>query len=184
VQAKFFDEPETDVQVRAVPIFYDRYPVMSVLKQMGLINEKLTATQKPWRPSFVGPTFLSWRFKVDPYLTDKGKDFVNRERGSSGGEGLPLYRRQIVQITGITKSADGKAEVQYSWKAIPTELGQTFDANGSFLKSLPAKQQEKLRRPVGLFGVNGSVVRNYDDAFQGKVNFQLFDDGWRVVSLH
>lgn len=43
------------------------------------------------------------------------------------------------------------------------ELGQTFDAKRPFLKSLPARQQEDLRRPTGLFGVEGSVLRNYNE---------------------
>jgi hypothetical protein len=108
---------------------------------------------------------------------------VDKEWGSSGREGLPLYRRKIVEITGISKSVNNKAEVQYTWKAVPTELGQTFDANGSFFKGLTPDQQGKLRQPVGLFGVRGSVVRDYNEVFKGTAGLQLFDDGWRLVNL-
>lgn len=68
------------------------------------------------------------------------------EQGSGQIEGLPLYRRKLVGITGISKFANNKAEVQYTWKAVPTELGETFDINGPFFKSLTPDQQAKLRQ--------------------------------------
>lgn len=182
VEAKSMDEPENEVRERAVPKFYDRYPVMAVLKQMGLISERISAVQKPWRPAFIGPALLTWTFNVEPYVTDHAKEMAAKE-GLTEQQALALYRRKIVEVTGITKITDNKAEVQYFWKAVPTRLGQTFDTNGPFVTTLPAEQQKALQRSMDPFGgIRGPVARDYNEVMKGTANFQLFDDGWRLVS--
>jgi hypothetical protein len=182
VEAKSVEEPENEVQKRAIPKFYERYPVMAILKQMGLISETISAVQKPWRPAFIGPTLLTWRFNVEPHVTDHAKELAAKE-GLTEQQALALYRRKIVELTGVTKITDNKAEAQYSWKAVPTRLGQTFDANGPFVATLPAEQQKALRRSMDTFGgIRGPIARDYNEVIKGTANFQLFDDGWRLVS--
>lgn len=182
VEAKSIEEPEDEVKERAVPKFYERYPVMAVLKQLGLISETIKAVQKPWRPSFIGPALLTWTFNVEPYVTDHAKEMAAKE-GLTERQALALYRRKVVEVTGVTKITDNKAEVQYTWKAVPTRLGQTFDANGPFVRTLSEEQQKALRRSMDPFdGIRGPVVRDYNEVMKGTANFQLFDDGWRLVS--
>lgn len=181
VEAKSIEEPENEVKERAFPKFYERYPVMAVLKQMGLISETIKAVEKPWRPAFIGPTLLTWRFNVEPHVTDHAKEMAAKE-GLAEQQALALYRRKIVEVTGVTKITDNKAEAQYSWKAVPTRLGQTFDTNGPFVATLPVEQQKALQRSMDPFGgVRGPVARDYNEVMKGTANFQLFDDGWRFV---
>src|ERR1700674_2457662 len=60
VQMKAADEPEADLQSRAVMNFYERSPVMAVLKQMGLVDTTVTTTTKPQPIDFTTPILPLW----------------------------------------------------------------------------------------------------------------------------
>jgi hypothetical protein len=183
VQMKAADEPEADLQRRADMNFYERYPVMAVLKQMGLVDTTVTTTTKPQPIDFTTPILPLWKIKVEARLTDQGRVLVAKDQAPSEQEALPLFRREVVEVTGITKLGQGTARAEYTWKAIPTTVGAAFDANGQLYKNLSAKDQKKLKRPAGLFGMQGSAVIDYTQIYKGVAGLQLFDDGWRVISL-
>lgn len=183
IQTTGEDEPEADLQRRAVTRFYEWHPVMAVLKQMGLVDTTVITTQKPQPIEFKTPILPFWKIKVEAHLTDQGRALVAKDQAPSEQEALPLFRREVVEVTGITKTGQGTARVEYSWKAIPTTVGAAFDANGQLYKSLSARDQKELRRPAGLFGLQGSAVIDYNEIHKGVAGLQLFDDGWRVISL-
>jgi hypothetical protein len=183
VQTKSVDEPESDLQGRAVSRFYERRPVMRVLKQMDFVDTTVTTTQKPQAIDFTTPGLPFWKFKVEAHLTDKGKNLVAQDQPPSELEALPLFRKKILEVTGITKTGQGTARAEYTWKAVSTVVGEIFDANGQFFKNLTTDNQQQLRRPVGLSGMEGSVVVDYNQIYKGVAVLQLFDDGWRVISI-
>jgi hypothetical protein len=69
---------------------------------------------------------------------------------------IPVAERQLIEVTGIASEPNGmRARVEFTWKWTPTSHG----------KYLPNKV------PSG-------------EAHAGAVDFQLYDDGWRMGQMY
>jgi hypothetical protein len=176
VPAESTDEPEP--VSRALELFYEDRPVMGVLRHLGLVEATAVAVERPKRMAFTGQLTM-WDFKVTPRLSAKGKKAV----GAAGGEGedsVPAFRREVVEITGIRKEGANSAEVEFTWKAVPTEAGQAFDPTSAVFKSLPPNLQQKITR-VNFLG--NSLKTSFSEARGATAHMRLYDDGWRVEGL-
>jgi hypothetical protein len=56
----------------------------------------------------------------------------------------PLAQRQLVGIAGVTMIGSDTATVEYSWKWVPNQLGDVFDAGGPMVKSFNLWDRQNL----------------------------------------
>jgi len=56
----------------------------------------------------------------------------------------PLAQRQLVGIAGVTMIGPDSATVEYSWKWVPNQLGDVFDAGGPVVKSFNLWDRQNL----------------------------------------
>jgi hypothetical protein len=124
-----------------------------------------------------------WIFSVQTSLTDKGK----KEGGVSGKpQEVILYRKEVLEVTGITTSQNGPAQVEFTWHALPSALGEAFDTNSQAYKNLPSNIQQLVSQPRGVFQqtpTSGAMGRHYGSIERATAIFQKYDDGWRFVGL-
>jgi hypothetical protein len=176
VPAESADEPE--LVARAVELFFEDRPTMGVLRHLGLVEATATATERPQVLAYTGRLTM-WTFKITPRLTTKGKEAV----GAAGGESetaVPLLRREVVEVTGVTKEGGNNTRVEFTWKSAPTPAGEAFDPTRPAFKSLPPTLQQKLSRANVL---GNSLKMSFGDVRKATAHMQLYDDGWRVASL-
>jgi len=166
---------ESEPVERALALFFEDRPVMGVLYHLGLIEATAAAVKRPQRLAYTGYLTM-WEFRVTPRLTAKGKKAV-RAAGGEGEDSVPAFRREIVEITGIRKEGANRAEVEFTWKATPTEAGEAFDPMSDTFKSLPPKLQQKITK-VNILG--NSLKTSFGEARRATARFQLYDNGWRV----
>lgn|ERR1041384_303081 len=199
VNAKAVDEPEQAAQARAVTEFFRSYPSMAVLRHLGLIDVKVITLQRP--QAIKGPQFpirrpdgtvvttppvrlpnelQGWRFKVEPYLTEKGQQAAVGVP-SNNGQALPLYRREILEITGLTAAQAGQAQAELTWKTVPTPIGEAFDPASATYQSLPEDLRRALTERQGIFGNTTAV--SFGQTRRSTAVFRLYDDGWRLAGI-
>ena len=173
VPAEKADEPEP--VERALELFFEDRPVMGVLHHLGLIEATAVAVERPQRLAYTG-YLTTWKFRITPRLTAKGKKAV-RAAGGVGEDSVPAFRREVVEITGIRKEGVNRAEVEFTWKAVPTEAGEAFDPTSDTFKSLPPTLQQKITH-VNILG--NSLKTSFGEVQRATARLQLYDDGWRV----
>ena len=57
---------------------------------------------------------------------------------------IPLAQRQLVSITSINMTAVNNATVEYTWKWIPNQMGDLFDAGGPLVKGFNLWDRQTL----------------------------------------
>jgi hypothetical protein len=57
---------------------------------------------------------------------------------------IPLARRQLVSISSVTMNGLNDATVAYTWKWVPNQLGDVFDAGGPLVKSFNLWDRQTL----------------------------------------
>jgi hypothetical protein len=163
---------------RAVQTYFENYPDMGVFNELGLVEAEATLTDRPQvlRPT---GTLLGWRFSINASLTAKGRDAVKAE-GGTGEDAIPLFKNEILDVSGIRKESDNRAQADFTWRSVSTPTGEAFDPNSTAFKSLPVKLQQKVSQP-NIFG--NSLKLNFGVTRKAIAQFQLYDDGWRVESI-
>jgi hypothetical protein len=160
---------------RAIATFFENYPDMGVLREFGLVEAEATLTGRPEAQPRTG-ILLGWRFSVDVRLTDKGRQTVEAA-GSTGEESLPLFKKEVLDVSGITKVSDASAQANFTWKSVSTPIGEAFDPTSEAFKRLPEKLRKKITQPT-IFG--NSLKLEFAKVRKAVAYFQLYDDGWRV----
>jgi hypothetical protein len=197
IPAKSDDEKETEAQPRAVEAFLDNHPALAVLKHSGLIEITTQVIQKPQvikapeiriersngttaRTPLGHDELKPWSFLIRVSLTENGK-----KAAKGGGQTIPLYSRRLVEVTGIITTQNGGAQAEFTWQAVPTAVGKTFDPTSEEHKKLPTNLQQGLKQPTGLLQrtpltetseINTSVRK-------GVAYLQRYDDGWRLTAI-
>jgi hypothetical protein len=157
---------------RAVNLFYQDYPLSGALHHLGLVEAVATVVKRPEVLAFTG-SVTSWVYKIETRRTAKGE-----EQADGVKNGLPLYRREIAEVTGVTVGQTGRARAEFKWRRVPTPVGEALEAEGQTFKSLPAKMQEGIRKSISRFG--NALPVSYKGVQNGHAEFQLYDDGWRL----
>ena len=173
VPAESADEPEP--VERAIGLFFEDRPAMGVLRHLGLVEAAAVAVEKPQRLAYTGYLTM-WQFKITPRLTAEGKKAV-RAAGGEGETAVPLLRREVVEVTGVTKEGANSARVDFTWKSLPTPAGEAFDPTRPAFKSLPPALQQKLTR-VNVLG--NSLKMSFGEVRRASARMRLYDDGWRA----
>jgi hypothetical protein len=139
---------------------------MDVLRQSGIIEVRAVARKRPEE------NYGVWSFYVEPVLTEKGKTFVSGERGARDAFVVPLAHRELLEVTGITKTGDVIAKAQYMWREVPTEVGRAFVPGTPEYQGLPASLRQTLAQR--------NQTKEYGKNKRGTTVFHLYDDGWRL----
>jgi len=161
------DEPEAEAQARAAENYYQAYPQMDVLRRLGLMDVRATTRERP------GENYGVWAFDVEPFLTEKGKEVTSGGREDQSAPSVILARRELIEITGITR--DGQtSQAQYTWKEAPTAAGRALVPGSPEHESLPPPLRQALR--------DRNQTKDFDKVGRGRAVFQLYDDGWRLLS--
>jgi hypothetical protein len=182
VQPRSADETEQDATQRAMEMYLADNRQIAVLRQLGYVEVKATVVKRAEvKGSGVFASVIPWIFRIEPSLSEKGKAATKPQSGGSN-KVVVLARREVVEITGIRK-AEAQAVADFTWKAVPTEVGKTFDPATDAFKGLPPDVQETLKesRGIGPFGSSGTV--DWSQTYKATANFQKYDDGWRATSI-
>jgi hypothetical protein len=173
VPAESADEAPPDA--RAVELFYHDYPLTAALHQLGVVEAQATAQKRPEVLAFTG-RLTSWEYKIQTRLMAKGVEWAGGRT-----DGLPLYKREVTEVTGVTAGESGRAQAEFKWKRVPTPLGEALDPEGGTFQSLPAQVQSGIKRSISRFG--NALPTSYRHMNSGRAELQLFDDGWRLDSV-
>jgi len=87
---------------------------------------------------------------------------------------VPLAQRQLVSITNITMSGVNNATVEYTWKWVPNQMGDLFDAGGSLVKSFNLWDRQSLIDKYEVDFYHGSPTKS-------TLAFARTDQGWRIA---
>lgn len=88
---------------------------------------------------------------------------------------IPLADRQLVEISSVTMSGVNDAVVQYTWKWVPNQLGDDFDAAGAGVKSFNTWDRATLIEKYGADFYHAAPSR-------AAVNLMRTDKGWKIAS--
>jgi hypothetical protein len=163
---------------RAVERYFENYPEMGALRALGLVEAEATLRDKPQ----MLPTtrrLLDWRFSIDARLTAKGREVV-RAAGGSGEESVPLFRREVLEVTGLRKESATSMQADFTWKAVATPVGEAFNPNSATFRNMPEGLRQKISRPT----IHGDTLKlEFGDVRRGTAHFELYNDGWRVSRI-
>lgn len=162
------DEPEAGAQARAAETYYQSHHQMDALRRLGLMDVRATVRER------LGENYGVWSFNVEPFLMEKGKELVAGGREDHGTVSVLLARRELVEVTGITKAGDRTAQAEYTWKEVPTAAGRAFSPTTPEHESLPAALRQAL--------IRRKQIKDFDKIRRGRAVFQRYDDGWRLLS--
>lgn len=161
-------EAEVEAQSRAIESYYQVYLQMAVLKQLGLIDLRVTLRRRP------DENYRSWSFNVEPLLTAKGEGLVSAGQEDEGKPAVPLAGKELIEVTGITKTLDVQARAEYTFREVPTEAGRAFVPSSPEYQGLPAQLRQALS--------GRNQMMEFGKTKRGAAIFQLYDDGWRLVA--
>jgi hypothetical protein len=160
---------------RAIELFYQDYPLSGALHHLGLVEAGAIVVKKPEVLDFTGHV-TAWEYKIETRLTAKGEEQADKAKN-----GLPLYRREVTEVTGVTAGQTGRARAEFKWRRVPTPVGEALEVEGATFKSLPVKMQEGIKRSISQVG--NALPVSYKRVQSGHAEFQLYDDGWRLDLL-
>ncbi len=72
----------------------------------------------------------------------------------------PLAQRQLVSIAGVTMIGVNNAIVEYTWKWVPNQLGDVFDAGGPLVKSFNLWERQTLINKYQVDFYNANPTRS------------------------
>lgn len=174
------NETRQQGEARAVQEFYNSSPYRAVLRHLGLIEAK--AAYQSTR--MYGEKEGSSLYALDVRLTSQGEQMWHDLNLQVDPASLPLGRREIVDVTGVT-GGDGQRErtasAEFTWRWTLTMAGASMTRGTPEFENLPDDVKrlfdDDSTRPISRAPLELSGTR------RGHAQFQLFDDGWRLVSV-
>ena len=88
---------------------------------------------------------------------------------------IPLAERQLVEISKVTMNGVNDALVEYTWKWVPNQLGNDFDAAGGQVKAFNTWDRATLIEKYGADFYHGDPTR-------ATVNLVRTDKGWKIAT--
>ncbi len=86
---------------------------------------------------------------------------------------VPLAERQLVSVNDITMIGVNNATVEYTWKWVPNQMGDVFDAGGPLVKSFNLWDRQTLIDKFEADFYRGSPTKS-------TLAFARTDRGWRI----
>ncbi|HZQ22716.1 MAG TPA: hypothetical protein VFA89_07935 [Terriglobales bacterium] len=154
---------------------------------VGLV--KASVAEKPHDPNYrlmekaglikIGKD-QGWKTPVQ--LTDKGKSWLSEIKGigqSKDKDGtdlyvVPLAERKLMNITKITMTGTGHANVEFTWKWETNKMGDLFDASGTMVKSFNTWDRSTL---IDHYGANFY----HNEPTKAVLAFAKGDKGWQIA---
>ncbi|HXR16589.1 MAG TPA: hypothetical protein VN777_10365 [Terriglobales bacterium] len=96
-----------------------------------------------------------------------------RETDGTFSYQVPLAQRQLVGISDITMIGVNNATVEYTWKWIPNQMGDVFDAGGSLVKSFNIWDRQTLIDKYEADFYHGNPTKS-------MLAFVRTDRGWKI----
>ena len=87
---------------------------------------------------------------------------------------VPLAERQFVSITSITMNGVNNAAVEYTWKWVPNQMGDIFDAGGSLVKGFNLWDRQSLIDKFEADFYHGNPTKS-------TLAFVRSDRGWKIT---
>jgi hypothetical protein len=102
---------------------------------------------------------------------------VAKTRNSDSTEGytVPLAQRELVAISKITMGGRDLAYVQFTWRWVPNDLGNAFDAAGPLVKSFNTWDRSTLIDKYG-------VAFYHVEPAQASLTFVRRDKAWKLAA--
>lgn len=167
-----------DGKARALQSQLNRYPKIAVVNHLGLINVEQNPLEKD---SDLPNDRLRWHFDLKFRANEKGmalwKDFDQTTKDTE----ILIAKRELVEITGITKYSENQAIAEIKTKLIPNSIGKAFQEGTEEFNVLP--EQLRLALSVKTLSTSGKHLFNWNEETTSKVIFQRYDDGWRFERL-
>jgi hypothetical protein len=88
---------------------------------------------------------------------------------------IPLAEHQLVAIQRVTMTGRDVANVQFTWKWAPNQLGDAFDASGPLVKSFNTWDRSTLIQKYG-------VAFYHVPPAEGSLTFVRGEKGWRLAA--
>ena len=111
--------------------------------------------------------FAAQRLEDDKFKLVTGQQYCNFRSWA-----VPIATKQMGAVR-VTSTGDDSADVTYSWKWKPNEIGQAFTAESPLYKSLSTRQQESLS------DTDFPLDNSYPHATKQK--FVHDGSGWRLA---
>jgi len=111
-------------------------------------------------PPIVNTAGIPARF-VEYELTATGREAAKTwlSSGTTTGVQVPVWRQELVEVTGVTEESDGKGRlVEYTYRWVLTPIGEEIDRIDGI---------SKLNSPP-------------DEPQRRRCRLMMYDDGWRV----
>lgn len=88
---------------------------------------------------------------------------------------IPLADRQLVEVAKVSMIGVNDAAVEYTWKWVPNQLGDDFDAAGKLVKSFNTWDRATLIEKYGADFYHGDPTR-------ATTNLMRTDKGWKIAT--
>ena len=134
-------EKAEDAEARARKLFLEYFPQIGVADYLGLVLIE-TAYVKEEKAVFQTPP--QWYFTVKARANEKGQAMWKEYGVLPSDEAIPLARKQLSAIKGITKLSENQAKADFGWKWIPNSVGKALDEKSEEFKILPVEVQDPL----------------------------------------
>lgn len=124
---------------------------------------------------------VGWKTPVA--LTPKGQSLLDSIAGVEKSKDkdnvdvitVPLAERKLANISKITMTSTGRAQVEFTWKWDTNKLGDLFDASGPMVKSFNTWDRSRL--------IEKYEAKNYHaEPTRAVMAFVKADKGWRIAT--
>jgi hypothetical protein len=172
------DEVREQAQQRVLERELQWQPQMAAANNLGLVSLSADFVKEDKAFMQIPAEFY---FKVVARANSKGKALWKDYELRETDESLPIARKEITGITGITKLGENQAATDFIYEWIPNELGKTLDPTTEEFKRLPVEMQKDLTGKGSESNQNKSF--DWSGERRGKALFQKYDDGWRLDTV-
>ena len=179
--AKSADEPEEAAVQGRINDYFVEEPRVGIANHLGLVKPELKRiNEKPEVLSSITPSGF-WYFDENYTLTEKGKAYWSEYELPSQETVIPTAKKEFINITGITNAGATEANVEFTYRWLPNQLGKSLDPSTEEFKSLPENLRKNLTE-VYPYAVSPFIV-DWRGERSGSARFQKYDDGWRLINV-
>lgn len=178
------EETRQQGEARAVESWRDSYPYRAVLVELGLVEVKAQYVSTQMYGDREGRSTYDLQIR----LTPRGEQLWRDLGLEVDPAAVPLARRKLLQITGITGGDAAKASrasAEFTWEWEPTQAGAAMTEGTAEFSHLPDRIKQMFESPEStpFPTFKSKVPLRLTGVRRGVANCQLFDDGWRLDSI-
>lgn len=174
------DEPEAATVQNRINDYFREAPGVGIADHFGLVKAEVKRiNDKPEILSSLTPSGF-WHFDERYTLTEKGKKYWSDYGLPVQDTVIPTAKKEFINVTGITKTGETEADVEFTYRWLPNELGKALDPSTEEFKRLPENLRKNLTE-VDSYAVSLFII-NWGNERPARAQFKRYDDGWRLIS--